>query len=61
MSENNEDSSCSFSCLPLIIGITIAMCMSWLFNHSVLWMILHGLLNWFYVAYKIVWYVVTNY
>lgn len=35
--------------------------MSWYFNHSVLWCILHGLLNWFYVAYKAIWYVVTNY
>ena len=44
-----------------IAGITIAVCMSWIFNHSVLWAIFHGILNWFYVAYKTIWYVVKHY
>lgn len=46
--------------LPLA-GVTVAVCMSWIFNHSVLWAIFHGILNWFYVAYKTIWYVVKHY
>jgi hypothetical protein len=53
--------SCSVPIFTTLAGLTTAVCISWIFNHSVLWCILHGLFNWFYVAYKTVWYVVTNY
>ena len=59
MSTKNDSKGCTCS-IP-IIGITIAVCMSWVFNHSVGWCILHGCLSWFYVAYKTIWYVTTNY
>lgn len=52
--------SCSCSCIPLVIGSALAVGMSWAFNHSVLWCILHGILGWLYVGYKATWYVVTN-
>jgi hypothetical protein len=48
-------------CVPWCFGICAAICISWIFNHSVLWCILHGILSWFYVMYKAVWYVITNY
>lgn len=49
------------SCVTLLVGMTAATCVSWVFNHSVVWAIVHGLLNWLYLAYKAVWYVVTHY
>ena len=61
MSEQRPTVRVSCCSLPLLIGITGAVCMSWFFNHSVAWAILHGFLNWFYVAYKTIWYVVTNF
>ena len=51
--------SCSFM-LVMLIGFTVAACVSWIFNHSVLWCILHSILGWVYVCYKALWYVVTN-
>jgi hypothetical protein len=59
----NRQPSIRISCcsLPLLIGITGAVCTSWYFNHSVFWAIVHGCLNWFYLAYKTIWYVVTNF
>lgn len=32
-------------------GTIIAMIISWSINHSILWMILHGILSWLYVIY----------
>lgn len=32
-------------------GSIIAITLSWSVNHSILWMILHGILSWFYVIY----------
>lgn len=54
---------CGISCcfmLVMLIGFTLSACMSWIFNHSVLWCILHSILGWLYVCYKAFWYVVTN-
>ena len=48
-------------CVVYFVGIVGAVCVSWIFNHSVLWCILHGLLNWLYLGYKAVWYVVTHF
>lgn len=33
------------------VGNIIAMIISWHLNHSILWMILHGLFGWLYVIY----------
>ena len=32
-------------------GSMLAITLSWSVNHSILWMILHGILSWFYVLY----------
>lgn len=32
-------------------GSMLAITLSWSANHSILWMILHGILSWFYVLY----------
>ncbi len=29
----------------------LAVTLSWSVHHSILWMILHGILSWFYVIY----------
>ena len=33
------------------LGAAIAVVLSWYRNKSILWMILHGILSWFYVIY----------
>lgn len=33
------------------MGMTLAMILSFARNHSILWAILHGILNWIYVIY----------
>lgn len=33
------------------VGSLLAVLLSWTVNHSVVWAIIHGILNWFYVAY----------
>lgn len=37
------------------VGVVLAIVISWSVNHSILWAILHGILNWFYVIYWCVW------
>jgi len=37
-----------------IIGIVLAMVLSWNVNHSIVFCILHGIINWFYVLYYII-------
>jgi hypothetical protein len=32
-------------------GSMLAIAISWSVKHSILWMILHGILSWFYVIY----------
>jgi hypothetical protein len=32
-------------------GSILAVTLSWSVNHSILWMILHGICSWFYVIY----------
>ena len=36
------------------LGMMIAVVISYSANHSILWAIIHGLLGWFYVFYKII-------
>jgi len=33
------------------LGQAIAVAISWSVNHSLLWVIIHGLLGWLYVVY----------
>lgn len=35
------------------LGTVIAAILSWSVNHSILWMILHGIFSWFYVIYYV--------
>jgi hypothetical protein len=32
-------------------GSMLAITLSWSIHHSILWMIVHGIFSWFYVAY----------
>lgn len=34
-------------------GAAMAMILSFSINHSVLWMIIHGILGWIYVIYRL--------
>lgn len=36
-------------------GSMLAITLSWSANHSILWMILHGIVSWFYVLYFAIW------
>lgn len=36
------------------IGVSLAVCMSWGVNGSILWSIIHGFFGWFYVIYYLV-------
>jgi hypothetical protein len=48
------EDGCSLGCLWLmVIGIAVAVVLSWSANHSILWMIIHGVLSWFYVIYYV--------
>ena len=33
------------------LGSVIAVVISWMTNHSILWCLVHGLFGWFYVIY----------
>ena len=35
-------------------GAALAMILSFMRNNSILWAIIHGILNWFYVIYRII-------
>jgi hypothetical protein len=35
------------------LGSVLAIVISWSYNHSVLWAIVHGFLSWLYVIYHI--------
>lgn len=49
---NKESSGCG--CLFLVAGAAMATCLSWATNKSIVWAIVHGLCNWFYVIYFII-------
>jgi hypothetical protein len=34
-----------------LVGVALAVVMSWQYNHSVLWAAFHGCLGWLYVFY----------
>lgn len=34
-------------------GTALAIVISWSYNHSVFWAVIHGVLGWVYVAYHI--------
>ncbi len=35
-------------------GSALAIAISWSYNHSVLWAILHGFMSWLYVIYHVI-------
>lgn len=35
-----------------VIGMPLAVCISWGLNHSIGWAAWHGFLGWFYVVYR---------
>lgn len=53
--QDNSHASCSAS----IIWMTLGFCVSWYFNHSIAWGILHAFLGIPYLAYKAIWYFIT--
>lgn len=57
----NNRISCTCGCIPMIIGAIGASSLSWICNHSLAWMILHGIFGWLYLLYKIPWYVMYNF
>lgn len=51
-----EKCGCGHHCsnVGLSVGSALAVTLSWSANHSILWAIIHGLLNWFYVIYYLI-------
>jgi len=47
------DKTNSVSSAGIGFGVVIAMILSNEINHSIMWMIIHGFLGWFYVLYRI--------
>jgi hypothetical protein len=37
----------------ITFGTALAIAISWSYNHSVLWAILHGFMSWLYVIYHV--------
>lgn len=37
--------------IPYVLGLTIAVVLSWSRSHSILWCTMHGLFSWGYVIY----------
>ncbi len=37
----------------ITFGTALAIAISWSYNHSVLWAILHGFMSWIYVIYHV--------
>jgi p-aminobenzoyl-glutamate transporter AbgT len=35
------------------LGTILAVLLSWSVNHSILWVIIHGIFGWFYVLYHV--------
>lgn len=49
-----DEDGCGLGCLFLyVLGLVIAVVLSWSVNHSILWMAIHGSLSWLYVGYYI--------
>lgn len=48
---SNYSSSASYG---IGFGSALAMIISWQFNGSVLWAIVHGILSWLYVIYHLI-------
>jgi hypothetical protein len=36
------------------VGSIIAVILSWITNHSILYALLHGILSWFYIVYWVI-------
>ncbi len=37
----------------ITFGTALAIAISWSYNHSVLWAIVHGFMSWIYVVYHV--------
>jgi hypothetical protein len=50
----NSENNYNFGCLLFLYlpGLCLAMIMSYISNHSILWAIFHGYCSWGYVVYK---------
>ena len=44
-------------CGCFTVGGVIAMLLSWSHNHSIFWLLVHGLCGWFYVIYFLIYHV----
>lgn len=47
-------SKCAVGSSGISLGAAIAVVVSWSVNHSIGWAIVHGILGWFYVVYKLI-------
>lgn len=45
---------CHCSNIGISVGVALAVTLSWSANHSIVWAIIHGFLNWFYVIYYLI-------
>ena len=45
---------CSVTYSGVGLGSIIAVVVSWSINHSIGWAILHGMISWFYVVYRLI-------
>ena len=45
---------CAIGSSGISLGSAIAVVVSWSVNHSIGWAILHGILGWLYVIYKLI-------
>ena len=45
---------CSVTYSGVSLGSVIAVVVSWSVNHSIGWAILHGIISWFYVIYRLI-------
>ncbi|HPM08327.1 MAG TPA: hypothetical protein PKX30_00700 [Candidatus Pacearchaeota archaeon] len=45
---------CNCSNIFMSVGVALAVVLSWSAKHSIIWAIIHGLLNWFYVIYYLI-------
>lgn len=45
---------CGYWFHGISFGSALAIVLSYVQNHSILWAIIHGILSWFYVIYRII-------
>ena len=55
--DDEDDNSGCCGCGCFTVGGVIAMILSWTHNHSIMWLVAHGLCGWFYVIYFLIYHV----